>query len=82
MSTLLIREMISLGRSQVLIYACACVQDLIGLSEADIGDYFNYGFNEQTWRMYAHKQRTIRQSNGSFPGGLVFITVLLAFDHC
>lgn len=27
---------------------------------ADITDYFNYGFNELTWKMYCQKQRRIR----------------------
>jgi pre-mRNA 3'-end-processing factor FIP1 len=27
---------------------------------ADITDYFNYGFNEVTWRAYCAKQKTIR----------------------
>ncbi|GAV02700.1 hypothetical protein RvY_13231-1 [Ramazzottius varieornatus] len=27
---------------------------------ADLSDYFNYGFNEDTWRMYCDKQRNMR----------------------
>lgn len=27
---------------------------------ADITDYFNFGFNEQSWKAYCHKQRMIR----------------------
>ena len=27
---------------------------------ADITDYFNYGFNEITWKMYCGKQKAIR----------------------
>ena len=27
---------------------------------ADITDYFNFGFNEQTWRAYCNKQKAIR----------------------
>jgi hypothetical protein len=27
---------------------------------ADITDYFNYGFTEETWRKYAEKQRMLR----------------------
>ena len=27
---------------------------------ADITDYFNYGFNELTWKMYCQKQRRVR----------------------
>ena len=28
---------------------------------ADITDYFNYGFNENTWKMYCNKQRAMRE---------------------
>ncbi|XP_053681139.1 pre-mRNA 3'-end-processing factor FIP1-like [Anopheles nili] len=28
---------------------------------ADITDYFNYGFNEETWRSYCERQKRIRQ---------------------
>ncbi|XP_060579613.1 pre-mRNA 3'-end-processing factor FIP1-like isoform X2 [Ruditapes philippinarum] len=31
---------------------------------ADITDYFNYGFNEDTWRKYCQKQNKIRGENG------------------
>lgn len=41
--------------------------DIDGLDEkpwrkpgADITDYFNYGFNEETWKMYSQKQVTLR----------------------
>lgn len=27
---------------------------------ADITDYFNYGFTEETWRLYCDKQRKVR----------------------
>ncbi|TPX49590.1 hypothetical protein SeMB42_g02546 [Synchytrium endobioticum] len=27
---------------------------------ADISDYFNFGFNEQTWRLYVQKQKRLR----------------------
>jgi hypothetical protein len=27
---------------------------------ADITDYFNYGFNEETWKFYIEKQRQLR----------------------
>lgn len=29
---------------------------------ADITDYFNYGFNEDTWRMYCERQKRMRQN--------------------
>jgi len=31
---------------------------------ADITDYFNYGFNELTWKAYCTKQQNLRVSNG------------------
>lgn len=36
--------------SQVL---CVCVG-------ADLSDYFNYGFNEDTWKAYCEKQKRLR----------------------
>ncbi|CAH1777769.1 unnamed protein product, partial [Owenia fusiformis] len=32
---------------------------------ADITDYFNYGFNEETWAKYCEKQRRMRLESGS-----------------
>ncbi len=32
---------------------------------ADITDYFNYGFTEQTWREYCLKQKTLRDEYGA-----------------
>lgn len=32
---------------------------------ADITDYFNFGFNETTWRMYCIKQRMLREEYGN-----------------
>ncbi|KAI4889999.1 hypothetical protein NFI96_010854, partial [Prochilodus magdalenae] len=32
------------------------------LSGADLSDYFNYGFNEDTWKVYCDKQRRLRMS--------------------
>jgi len=30
------------------------------LSGADLSDYFNYGFNEETWKAYCEKQRRLQ----------------------
>lgn len=30
---------------------------------ADITDYFNYGFNEDTWKLYCEKQKKLRDGN-------------------
>lgn len=47
---------------------------------ADLSDYFNYGFTEETWRLYSAKQQRLRQENAmqgkiqSFeasPGGMM-----------
>ncbi|KFM68871.1 Pre-mRNA 3'-end-processing factor FIP1, partial [Stegodyphus mimosarum] len=34
---------------------------------ADITDYFNYGFNEDTWKAYCEKQRKLRVDNNVTP---------------
>ena len=34
------------------------------LSGADITDYFNYGFNEDSWKQYCSKQNRLRAENG------------------
>lgn len=34
---------------------------------ADITDYFNYGFNEDTWKAYCEKQRKLRIDNNVAP---------------
>ena len=31
---------------------------------ADITDYFNYGFTEETWMVYCEKQKRLRAENG------------------
>lgn len=31
---------------------------------ADLSDYFNYGFNEDTWKAYCEKQKRIRMGQG------------------
>jgi pre-mRNA 3'-end-processing factor FIP1 len=43
---------------------------------ADLTDYFNYGFNEQTWKAYCTKQKLFRDDlaqqkrNVAFPADL------------
>ena len=34
---------------------------LVVIPGADITDYFNYGFNEHTWRAYCAKQKQMRE---------------------
>ncbi|XP_014238978.1 pre-mRNA 3'-end-processing factor FIP1 [Trichogramma pretiosum] len=38
---------------------------------ADITDYFNYGFNEETWRAYCERQKRMRSESGA---GLILNT--------
>ena len=44
---------------------------------ADITDYFNYGFNEETWIGYCMKQKRLRQENISFKVSLFFLKIVL-----
>lgn len=39
---------------------------------ADITDYFNYGFNEQTWKLYCMKQKELREEMGMHKGKSLF----------
>ena len=34
------------------------------MTGADITDYFNYGFNEETWQQYCDKQKAMRALTG------------------
>jgi hypothetical protein len=42
------------------------MNDINGLG-ADLTDFFNYGFNESTWRAYCLKQRQMREALGLAP---------------
>lgn len=42
---------------------------------ADITDYFNYGFNEDTWKAYCEKQRKLRIDNNVAPKVIVFLNL-------
>lgn len=56
--------MISHGENLVCIIH-ACNEEMVSLTGflgADITDYFNYGFNEVTWRAYCAQQKMIRES--------------------
>lgn len=37
---------------------------------ADITDYFNYGFSEETWRSYCERQKKMRHESGVGLSGL------------
>lgn len=44
---------------------------------ADITDYFNYGFTEDTWQQYCEKQRRLRIENNS--GLKIFVSDFILF---
>ena len=50
-----------------LTYTASCFLVVVTTSAvrsgADITDYFNYGFNEDTWAKYCEKQRRLRMDN-------------------
>lgn len=49
---------------------------------ADITDYFNYGFNEETWRMYCERQKRMRQNeSGVGLQGLMVAPVMAAHSQ-
>ncbi|XP_014470603.1 PREDICTED: pre-mRNA 3'-end-processing factor FIP1 [Dinoponera quadriceps] len=59
---------------------------------ADITDYFNYGFNEETWRAYCERQKRMRNesgvglilntgSGGSNPGSMRMPQVAITNDN-
>ena len=35
-------------------------QKVFVFAGADLSDYFNYGFNEDTWKAYCEKQKRLR----------------------
>lgn len=41
--------------AQICVWGCGGV-----LTGADLSDYFNYGFNEDTWKAYCEKQKRLR----------------------
>lgn len=43
---------------------------------ADITDYFNYGFNEDTWKAYCEKQRKLRIDNNVAPKVIIFMDLI------
>lgn len=49
---------------------------------ADITDYFNYGFNEDTWRMYCERQKRMRQNeSGVGLQGLMVAPVIMSHNQ-
>ena len=45
---------------------------VIYIPGADITDYFNYGFTEDSWNQYCKKQRNMREMNTGKP---VFVSI-------
>ena len=48
---------------------------------ADITDYFNYGFTEDTWKVYCDRQRRLRGDNNSSQGVKVTSWIRLLNTH-
>ncbi len=51
------------------------------LAGADITDYFNYGFDEHTWRDYCERQRKLRIENSTKSKIAVFQGAPAPFMH-
>ena len=47
------------------------------LTGADISDYFNYGFTEETWKQYCEKQRRMRLESARTP----YVSISPTFLH-
>jgi len=43
----------------------------LNFAGADISDYFNYGFNEVTWKQYCDKQKRLRDGDTSIAPSLL-----------
>ena len=51
-----------LRRDELVAKSCHCCCCLSCLSVgADPSDWFNYGFNEEAWKAYCQKQKTLRE---------------------
>ena len=49
---------------------------------ADISDYFNYGFTEDTWKQYCEKQRRMRMESARGPYvSIVVVFFIVRLDH-
>lgn len=55
---------------------CVCV-----CTGADLSDYFNYGFNEDTWKAYCEKQKRLRMGLEVSTVGSVTSKITVR-DHC
>lgn len=49
------------------------------LSGANISDYFNYGFDEESWNNYCKKQTRLRVAYNVYIGAIVRFTDVLWF---
>ena len=49
---------------------------------ADISDYFNYGFTEDTWKQFCEKQRRMRMESARGPYvNIVVVFFIVRLDH-
>ena len=60
---------------------CMCVSVCVSsvwvcCAGADITDYFNYGFTEETWQQYCDKQRRLISLNDGTPKTIVSVMLL------
>lgn len=51
------------------------------LTGADLSDYFNYGFNEDTWKAYCEKQKRLRMGLEVSSVGSVASKITVSFHH-
>lgn len=68
--------------AQICVWGCGCV-----FTGADLSDYFNYGFNEDTWKAYCEKQKRLRMglevsSVGSVTSKITVRAVLSVYCWC
>ena len=49
---------------------------------ADITDYFNYGFTEDTWKMYCDKQRKMKTEVGNLNKIAVSLQATVQSKYC
>ena len=49
---------------------------------ADISDYFNYGFTEDTWKQYCEKQRRMRMESARGPYvSMIIVPLIVRLNH-
>ena len=67
----------SAPRVDVYMTLCICLN-----TGADITDYFNYGFTEETWKMYCDKQRKMKTEVGNLNKIAVSLQATVQSKYC